>query len=302
MDLHWFFFALISPFLWAFSNILDSAIRRKFIRNDYTMTWLLTMLRLPIVVILVAIYGFEFPGWAGGWMLLAGMLWTVVFVPYLRALEFEETSRVALFLESIPIFTLILGYLVLDESLSVQQVLAFVLILLGGGLAAIKSSKNKWHFSRAFWLIMFACFFWATSDVLFKLFSYDFSSFISAFTMFLAGSFLTGVLALIFAPIRRRIFAFEIRSIPLRGWLLECASLLVGVAGSCSFAYALTIGKIALTSVLIQTQPFFVFILTLVLGKFWHTIDKEDTSKMALVFKGLSLLVISGGLLCLYLV
>lgn len=302
MNFDWLFFTLISPFLWAFTNILDSSIRRRFIKNDYFMMWTSAILRLPVFLFLILIFGFEFPGWWSGiGMLFAGVLWTAMFVPYLKALKFEEPSRVALFLQMISIFSLILAYFLLRESLTAQQLLAFILIFTGGVLAAIKYLENMWHFSKAFWLILIASFFWSTADVLFKLFSYDFSSFMNAFTLFLFGSFLTGFVTLLIPNLRREIFSFKIVNIPIKGWLMQCTSILVGIIGSMTFAYALTLGKVALTSVLVQTQPFFVFFLTLILAHFFTDIDKEDVTLKALLFKGISFFVIMLGLVLLYL-
>ncbi|MBU0457856.1 DMT family transporter [Patescibacteria group bacterium] len=300
MNQYWFFFALISPFLWAFTNILDSSIRRRYIRNDYFMMWTSAILRLPIFLLLLLIYGFEFPGWGVGiGMILAGVLWTAMFVPYLRALEFEEPSRVALFLQMISIFSLILAFIILGESLTVKQSIAFSVIFVGGLLAAIKYLENVWHFSRAFWLILIASLFWSVSDVLFKLFSYGFSSFINAFSWFLFGSISAGFFVLLVPNLRKNILTFKVNTVPIRGWTMQCISVLIGVIGSITFAYALTLGKVALTSVLVQTQPLFVLILTLILSRIFTDIDKEDISPTALLFKVLSFVIIMIGLILL---
>lgn len=301
MNIDWIFFALISPFLWAFTNILDSSIRRRYIKNDYFMMWTSAVLRLPIVVFLFFIYGIEFPGWitAGG-MLFAGILWTAMFVPYLKALEFEEPSRIALFLQMGSIFSLILAYFLLGEFLDIKQSFAFILIFAGGIFAGIKYFENIWHFSKAFWLILFAAFFWAAADVLFKLFSFEFSSFISAFSWFLFGSFLTGFVVFFIPKVRKNILSFKISSVPLRGWIMQCATVFIGITGSLTFAYALTLGKVALTSVLAQTQPLFVFILILFLSRVSTDVDKEDITLKALLFKFSSFAIITCGLILLY--
>ncbi len=301
MNIDWIFFALISPFLWAFTNILDSSIRRRYIKNDYFMMWTSAILRLPIVIFLFLIYGVEFPGLITAFgMLFAGILWTSMFVPYLKALEFEEPSRVALFLQMGSIFSLILAYFLLGEFLDIKQSFAFILIFVGGIFAAIKYFENIWHFSKAFWLILFASFFWSASDVLFKLFSFNFSSFISAFSWFILGSFLTGFIVFFIPKIRKNILSFKISSIPLRGWIMQCVTVFIGIIGSLTFAYALTLGKVALTSVLVQTQPLFVLVFTLLLSRIFTDIDREDITLKALLFKFLSFVVITCGLVLLY--
>lgn len=301
MNFEWFFFALISPFLWAFANVLDSTIRRNFIKNDYYMMWTSAFIRLPAILAIIFFFGLDFPGWfpAIG-MITGGILWSSMFVPYLRALNYEETSRVALFMQMIAVFTLLLGYITLGELLTPKQLASFILILIGGIFAALKQTQSKWHFSKAFWLILITSFFWAASDIIFKYFQTDFISFISAFNFFLIGSFLTSVLILFIPNLRREIFKINAKEIPLKGWIMQAITVLIGIAGSMTFAYALTLGKVALTSVLIQTQPLFILLITPLMICFIPEIEKEDLSKRALLFKGLSFLVITIGLIILY--
>lgn len=301
MNVNWIVFTLAAPLLWAFTNILDSSIRRRYIKNDYFMMWTSAILRLPVVLIFLFIFGFEFPGWTTAvGMLFAGVLWTAMFVPYLKALKFEEASRVALFLQIISIFSLVLAYFLLGESLNIQQSFAFILILLGGILAAIKYLDKMWHFSRAFWLILIASFFWSCADVLFKLFSFGFASFMTAFTWFLFGSFLTGFITLLVPNLRKEVLTFNFSKVPLRGWIMQISSIIIGIIGSLSFAYALTLGKVALTTVFAQTQPLFVVFLTLILSRFVIDIEKEDISFKALAFKSLSFVIIMLGIVLLY--
>jgi drug/metabolite transporter (DMT)-like permease len=301
MNFEWFFFALISPFLWAFTNVLDSAVRRNFIKNDYYMMWVSAFLRLPVILIIIAIYGLELPGFIPTIaMIFGGLLWTSMFIPYLRALNYEETSRVALFMQTIAIFTLLLGYLILGESLDPKQLIAFILILLGGTLAGVKQMQSKWHFSKAFWLILVASFFWSASDIIFKYFEADYASFINAFNLFLIGSFLTSIISLAIPSIRKEIKKVKTKEVPTKAWVIQVTSLIFAISGSMTFAYALTLGKVALTSVIIQTQPLFVLLIASTLAYIIPEIPKEDFSKKALLFKALSFATITFGLVVLY--
>jgi len=301
MNSEWLFFALASPLLWAFTYILDSAVRRCHIKNEWVMTWVASVIRLPIILLFFIFFGFEFPGWFGVGMILAGLLWTLMFVPYLKALELEEASRVALFISLLPIFAFIFGTLLLGETLTSSQGVAFVLIFFGGALAAIKRLKGLWHFSRAFWLMLVASAFWALSDVLFKQFSVEFSGFMPAFALFLAGGILTGVLLPLSPSIRRALKTFSHTKISPKAWAMLLASSLIGIMGSLSFAYALIIGKVALTSVLAQIQPLFVFIFTLLLSRFLKDVSPEEVTPRDLFFKGASFVMIGVALIYLYL-
>lgn len=264
------------------------------------MTWLTSVLRLPIVLGFFTWFGFEWPGGSGAGMLAIGFLWTIMFVPYLKALEFEEPSRVALFLSMLSIFMFVLGYLILGETLTSFQGMAFVLILAGGALAALKRLTDTWHFSRAFWLIGFASLFWALSDVLFKKFATDFSGFMPAFSLFLLGSFLPALVLPLMRFVRHDVALFRASKVCARAWVMQSSSMIISVLGSLVFSKALVLGKVALTSVLAEIQPLFVFALTLLLARFFHDISPEDVTREALFFKGASLAMIVGGLIILY--
>lgn len=296
----WFFLSLLAPLCWGLANILDATLRRHFIRNDFVLTWVYAFFRWPVFVALFLVYGFEFPNPEAGWgMLFAGSLWTLMFVPYFQALKREEPTRIALFLQTLSLFNFLLAFLILEETLTGQQAVAFLLILLGGVLAAVKHFKGLWRFSSGFFLMLLACFFWALSDVLFKKYSGDFSNFGTAFGLFLMGSSLTS-LVLPFSPRVRRGILTEMPRMKGSGWLLLSVALALGITGSFAFAYALLLGKVALTSIFTESQPLFVFFFTIVLSRFFKWVDPEDLSTHAVIFKVLSLVFIGLGLVLLY--
>ncbi len=304
----WLLLAIAAPLFWAVSNVIDTVMRRRFVHDDATLMWVYATFRLPLVLILFALLfwgffeGFEFPGHGVGWAMLAvGSLWTLAFIPYFRALRIEEPSRVILFLQFLSIFSFVWGYFILGETLALQQAMAFLVLLGGGVLAGIKKWEGVWSFSReAFFLMMGASFFWALADVLFKRLSFSFEEFIPAFTLFFMGSFLPGPVLLLVPTMRRKVRIFFRGKLPLQAWGLIIMTLITGSLGSIAFAYALILGKVSLTSVLSDLQPLFVFSFTLLLAPFFKAIDSEDVSKQALLFKGLSILMITAGIVLLY--
>lgn len=297
----WLLLALLAPLCWALANVIDTVMRRRFVCDDHALMWGYATFRLPLVLLLIALFGFEFPANGVGWMMLGvGMLWTLAFIPYFRAIEVEEPSRVILFLQLLSVFTLVFGFLILGEKLEGRQAAAFVILLTGGVLAGIKQTKGVWRFSgKAFVLMLVASFFWSISDVVFKLLSSDFNRFIPSFTLFFLGSFVPGPLMLLVPGMRRKAWRWW-RKLPAQAWGLTALTLVMGNIGAISFAYALVLGKVALTSVLTDVQPLFVFLLTVGLARFFKSIDPEDVSRSALIFKGLSFAVILAGLWVLY--
>ena len=295
----WLFFALLAPLLWAFTNIFDGALRRHFIKSDFALTWMAAVSRLPFVIIFFWIGGFEIPVLPVMlFMFLGGMLWTGPMALYFKAIEFEEPSRVALLLQMMPIFTLLIAYLLLGEILTTIQAIAFGILIAAGVLAAIKQTDKKWHFSKAFILVLIAGLLWAFSDVLFKKFELHFSNFFAAFAIYFFGSFLISLISIFNKKGRKKVLSY-FSNLPTRAWLMLVGSMLAGICGSVSFAYALTLGKASLTAVFIGTQPLITFLLGLIFTKFISEIRKEDTSKSALMLKAISFSLIIVGLVVL---
>lgn len=298
----WLLLAIAAPLCWSVSNVIDTVMRRRFIQDDAALMWTYATFRLPLVLLLFAWFGFEFPDQGVGWMMMAvGSLWTLAFIPYFRALQIEETSRVILFLQFLSVFSFGFAYFILGEALTAQQGVAFIVLLGGGVLAGVKKWKGIWRFSRAaFGLMMGASFLWAFADVMFKQLSFSFEEFVPAFTLFFLGSFVPGPLLLLVPTMRRKVRKIFDGELPMRAWGLIALTLVIGNIGSIVFAYALILGKVSLTAVLSDLQPLFVFFLVLGISPFFKTVDPEDISRHALVFKGLSILMITAGIILLY--
>lgn len=293
----WLLFALAAPFCWGIANVIDSVVRRRFVKNDYAMTWFLGISRLIFIVPLLFVIG-ENP-WSDsmnlGFMLLAGFFWLFPFIFYYKAMEFEETSRVVIFVQMLPLFSLIMAFFLIGERLNSMQILAFVFLLSGGLLASLKRIGGNVRISRALPLMMLASFIWALSDVLFKKHAEAFGTFGNAFFWYLVGGFLFSMV-FFFTNKGRQFVHHHFANLSKRAWWLLGIDQIIGMTGSLSIAYALTLGKASLTVVLMGIQPLIAFGMTFLLRPFIPEIEPEDTATGVLVKKGLSLALIITGL------
>lgn len=296
----WLFFSILSPVLWALGNVNDSALRRHFMKNDFVLTLAFALMRLPVALVLLVIFG---EGLVFGWpvvaMSIAGILWVLPFVLYYKALEFEETSRVILIIQFLPVFILILAAILIGERLDAHQLIAFVLILAGSVMAAVKKIESGWRFSKAFVLIVLASLGWALADVIFKKYAVYFSSFWQAFAVDIFASSLFGLILFILPRFKNDVRSFC--KFPVKGWTLFLISAVAGTIGSLAFSYALTLGKASLTAVIVGIQPLVVFVFAYMLNKIVKEIPKESLTKRDLLLKGFSLILICAGLYYLYL-
>lgn len=296
----WFFLALLTPFFWGFSNAMDTAVRRHFLKSNLAATVFLACTRLPLILAFFLIFPPQnLSASAVLWMIFGGLIWMAPFILYYRSMAFEEASRVVLLLQLDSLFILIFAFFMIGERLSMGQIPAFILLLAGGVLAALKPSDHHgWRFSKAFIFMLLAGISWSLSDVIFKKFEPAFPNFWSAFSWYLLGSFLIGPLALLTKNMRHELkTAFT--GVTRRGWFLLIVNQISGLGGTMLFAYALTLGKASLTSVFLGVQPLFSFIWTLILPRIIPEVEREDTHARILFFKAIAFVLIIGGLILL---
>jgi drug/metabolite transporter (DMT)-like permease len=227
-------------------------------------------------------------------MIICGMLWILPFLFYFKALETEDTSRVSVFLQMVPAFTLLNAFFILDEKLTLSQGLSFGLLLLAGLLASLKTMSGKWRPGVAFAWLTLSCLLWSLSDVLFKKFEPAFATFNSAFATYLLGSSLVALLLLIHPKMRKGSLVSLCR-LPGRAWAIIGVDVTVGVVGTILFNYALTLGKASLTAAMMGVQPLAAFLIGIGLAPLMREISREDVSKRALLLKlGAFVLMVAG--------
>ena len=292
----WIFFTMLAPIFWACSNVIDTGVRRNYVGSDSALTWFFCAVRIVPVIVLLFIFGYQFEINSSFWMIFfAGIFWTIPFYFYYKSLKTEETSRVVLFMQTLPIVTFIIAAVFFGERLGVNQMVAFVLIFIGSLLAAVKKSETKWKVSAAFFLIFLSVVGWSVSDVVFKYISPNFPSFWEAMMVYLAGGSLPAFLLFLLPSRSKKVFS-HFKGVPRIGWFLMTLSFVLGVGGSIFFAYALTLGSASLTSVIIGVQPLFVFIFGHILSKIFVLIQRESVDKFGLLSKTAALAFVLVGL------
>jgi drug/metabolite transporter (DMT)-like permease len=296
----WFILSLLVPVAWGFANVLDAVSRRHFIKNDTALTWFLAVTRLPVIAGIVLFAGFH-PAETSVtlFMFFAGILWMVPFILYYRAMEFEEPSIVILILQTMPVFIYFIAYAMLGETLTQGQWMGFVVLLLGGFLAAIKRLEGMWHVSKALWIMLLASIFWSFSDVLFKKYSADFLTFWDALAVYLAGGAFAGIAMMARSRDRAQLVK-HFAALSPRGWSFIIITQIIGLGGTIALTYAFVLGKVSLTSVVSGIQPLVVFGAGFMLSRFLPEVKPESTDRTSLTFKTIAFFLTLGGLVLLY--
>ena len=165
----WVLFALAATFLWAWANILDKVLRTKYLKDSIALTASFGIYGIVFSLILLLLIGIPIlPFWNFIAALAAGFLLTCALIPYLKALSLEEASRVIPLWHLLPIFTLMLAVIFLNEVLTPIRYAAFAFILLGGFLISTKKIGAVFRISPAAVFMLASSFLVAISDVLLK--------------------------------------------------------------------------------------------------------------------------------------
>jgi drug/metabolite transporter (DMT)-like permease len=161
------------------------------------------------ILVLVGMFGFDVfrvtelsTVW---WLLLAGAINILAFIPYYKAYNHEEVTGITIMSQLSPVFALGLAALFLGEVVDFWQGVAFVLIFGAICLLIFETSTRrarKMELKTAV-LMVITCLFWSLSDVVYTPEARD-VGFETSFAWFLIGELVSVlILTLIMKPWRR---------------------------------------------------------------------------------------------------
>jgi uncharacterized membrane protein len=294
--MNWIVIAIGAHFFWALVNIGDKHVIANKVKNPYVyMVWLAFLGILAAAII--PFVDFIIPtGMILFWLILGSALPLFSTVPYFKALQIEEVTRINIWWQMIPIFSFVIAWFVLDEKFNLNLIFAFALLVIGGIVASLHFKKGEVKFSRAFWLMVISCAGYAIYAVIFRYIT-QFIPFVSAFIWV---SVLMGVYALAFLISKKFRYDFknETKKLADRKFL----STVLGISlfdnlGSLFNIWALSLGPVALVFAMEGWQILFVFILALAISAYKPHILKEELDKKNLILKFTALILMIIGII-----
>lgn len=278
----WIFLAISAHFGWAMENVATKYLVEKRVRNPYVFLILLTVLS-GIGMLIFPFVDFFVPEWKILLLLaLAGFLYFYAGLPYIKAMQIEEVSRINILWNFVPIFSLFFGYFI-GDSLTSLETLALVFLVSGGITASIHSREKGFSFSKAFWLMMLSCLGYSFESVLFRYVAMS----IPFAVAFVWITFFETIWALsaLFLPKMR--FDFK-QTIKTGGYSLLGITLAIAVIANVAIflsQWALSLKPAALVFSFEGFQVIFVFIMALLLTRFYPRILKEETDRKNILLK-----------------
>ena len=295
----WLIFAFSGPVLWAASTHIDKYLVDRYFKNSDTAV-LMVFTAIVGLVFLPFIVGFrpqtlELDRLSALVMITSGALYMGAMLFYLRAIQANEASVVAPLFQASTIFTLVLGYLLLGETLTVEKICGVALIIAGALLLTVQPSRHT-HMSLQLIALMLGCtFVVALSSVIFKFFAVRDDFWTTTFWMFVGEAiFGAGILAL---PRYRKQFVDLLKTNTRALLAVNGANELINLGGGLGVRFASLLAPVAVVSAVSSTTTLFVFAFGMLLSHFAPSLGHEDTSPANLVRKGAAATVVAAGVL-----
>ena len=294
----WVAFALLGPFIFTIVNYIDRVVVERYIRDPLAMPVYVAIASLIAGLILWVLNGFPILATNDFLIImLAGISNAVAASFYFRAIVMDDTSKDVILMQMSPVAVLILSFIVLDYQILPIQFVGFLLVL-GAALALSVTTGaatigQRIQLSRALWFVLGLVLFSAISNVLFK-FVVDGSSFgrIVPYESF-------GMA--FFVPTIRQAFNNNLRSIPRSALVAVSASETVYIIAKLTVLTAISLGPVALVSVLSGTQVFYAILLGWLLTKLLPRLYNENIARGHILRKIFWALVLFVGVGLIYL-
>ena len=294
----WWMYCIIPAVFWGVANLVDQHLARKYFVND--ATGLLATVGLFTMVSGALVVGYSYghhdiTAKAAIISIGLGLLFILSLVPYIKALQISEASVVIPLWQLSPIFTLIIAWIVLGETLSPLQVGAIILIVIAAMGLVYDFKKIKLDF-KTLSLMLMACLGVGIFTVASRYFVQEIHWLLfSGLTMIGYGLF--GVIAFSLKPqsFKNMVSIFKNNSRLLI--LVFIAMEVVSRSAMIFYQKALSIAPAAIVQTIVAGfTPLYIFVLTILFAFFTPDTIKKLTYDRVLAFHIFCILIMTIGL------
>lgn len=294
----WILLAFCGPVLWAASTHIDKFLVERFFKESDVGALLIftALIGVPGMPLIAAFTDVTSLGRVGIVVTtVSGLLYLTAIYFYLRALQREEASVIAPLFQTSTLFTYIIAYFVLHETLTGWRIVGGLLMM----TSAVVSSYEPHGARRIKWSvvapILVCTAVLAGSSVMFKYFAIRNAFWPVTFWSF-AGQAGFGAVLLAIPRIRGQ-FLGMFRRHPGAVLGINAANELINLGGGLAARYASLLGPVSLVQAIGGTTSFFVFVFGVFLSLFFPKLGRENLSRRNLVQKGIAVTLIVAGVI-----
>jgi drug/metabolite transporter (DMT)-like permease len=296
----WIIFAISGYFILAAVGIADKILlKQRATTNPIVYSFYIGL--LSIFTFILAPFGLHWPGTSQFLLaLIAGFIFFLSLVSLYKSLDINEASRTLPAIGGLtPILVLFLSFLFLKESLNGIHIIAFLLLVVGGVLISLKTSRRKSRLVKGSAYLFLAVGLGAIYYVLEK-YIFTEQGFISGFVWSRFGLAITSASILLVPRWRRLIFSSEKRVTAGLSLSFVFNKFMAGV-GSLLIHLAISMTSVSLVNAMQGTQYVFLFIFAIMLSIRYPQFIKENLDRKTIIQKIIAIVSIITGLSLLYL-
>jgi len=292
----WTLITIFSYFLNAIASVGDKILVSKKIPNPIAYSFYVGI--LSIFVIFLMPFGFSMPPLNILIIaLLSGATFLFALIFLFRTLVDGEPSRVFTgFGGMVPLFTLLLSFIILNQVLTIKEFFIFIL-LTASGLLILESKNKLFFYKKEFKKIVIAAFLFSLALVLAK-YVYLNHPFLSGFIWTRLGSLLTALLLLLSGENRRKIFKTTKNTQKKHKILLVLNKILAGAA-FLLLNFAIAKGNVSIINAMKGVEYGFIFIIAIIFSLKFPSLLKEHLTRKTVFKKIISIILIGLGLFVL---
>ena len=297
--MNWFLLALIAPAIFSISGHIDKYLLSKYFKNVGAGTLIIfsSLIGLFVLPVILVIEPDVFSINIGNAALIIfnGVLYLIGLMPYLYALAKDEASTVLPIFQTIPVFSYVLAFLVLGEQLTVIQIAASLLMILGAVIISLDLLAAKLRFKwSVFWLMLLASFIFAINTLIFKFVAIKESFWVTSFWEYI-GFVLFAIFLFIFATSYRKEFVAIMRQHNISILSINAFNEIINIIGKAVFNFATLLAPLALVSAVNGFQQAFIFIYGIILTLFFPSLGRESLIKKHLAQKLIAISIMLAG-------
>lgn len=291
--MNWIFLSLLAPLFWASSNFVDKYILGKYTKGIFDFVFFSTITSWFLFAAIFLFVGVPELNLYSLIPIATGMVLIYSYGFYGKALEQGDTSALVILFKLIPIITVILAFAFLGQTLSLNELLGFIVILAGATIVSFEKSKGI--FIKGFGMILIAILIWSVMT-LFIDYGLTKMSFWDYFMLDNLGSALAGLTMLIIPSVRRQVIE-GIKTATTKKYIWFSWNNVLDFFGQMGTKKALAIAPSAgLVTVVMQVQSFYAILIGVLLTLFIPHIIKEDISAPTLIKKVIGTAIMFSGI------
>ncbi|MBD3280906.1 hypothetical protein GF389_05295 [Candidatus Dojkabacteria bacterium] len=291
--MNWFLIGILAPFFWSLTNFIDKYTIGRFydggIKTGYMLLSFNTFstLMIPVVFVLANgdIGGFSFLQITS--LFISSICFIAALFPYMHSLKAKDTSLIIPIFQVIPVFSLVLGFIFLDENIGQTQLFLGFLTIFWAILISVDLDKDLLKSRldlRSLSLMLLACFIYGVGNVTFKAGVGD-NEFWPALFWTQVGYALQGSFIMIFVRSARQEAFGLIKQHGFELIRMSALNSFFDTTATIAYQFAMFSAPIFLASIVNSFQPVFTFLMGLGLTILLPNLIKEDISRKILVQK-----------------